>query len=326
MRSPFTGGETTLRTEERKLTFRKEQFTYIHQCYVCNDTGEAFTTTEQDEVNILQVYNQYRTKYGIPFPDDIRRIRLRYGLPASKMSRILGFGDNQYRLYENGDMPSETNGKILASIATTAVFKVFVENAKNQFPDDEYAKITKKIGDVANDEKAEYRDRLIFGNNGRNVFNGYAAQSYDKLRSTVLYLIKGCGETYITKMNKMLFYADFISYKRYGRGMTGLSYRAIQHGPVPTRWDRVYSLLDGIDNEERLLPSGICGYVLSSNDAPDMDCLSEEDKIILDEVIRTLGAMSASEISSLSHKEDAWIKYNQSSSLIPYSEAFFLND
>jgi len=326
MKSPFTGGKTTFHIENRQLIFRKEKFSYVHQCYICDDTGETFTTTEQDEVNISQVYNQYRTKYGIPFPDDIRKMRQRYGLSAAKMSQILGFGDNQYRLYENGTMPSETNGKILSSIAVPTVFKVFVENAKNQFSSVEYTKIMQKVGGTVSDKQIEYRDQLIFGGSGRNIHNGYAMQSYDKLRNTVLFLIRECGETYITKMNKLLFYADFMSYRKYGLGMTGLTYKAIQHGPVPTRWDRVYSLIEGLENEERMLPAGGCGYVLKAEEPIDTKYLGGNDIAVLNDVIDKFGAMSASEISSVSHEETAWIKYRLSDLLIPYSEAFFLND
>ena len=136
MQSPFTGGHATLRHELSELTFRKEKFQYVHQFYECDETKERFTTTALDEVNVGQVYNQYRAKYGIPFPDEIKRIRQRYGLPASKMSQILGFGDNQYRLYENGDMPSEANGKILMSIQNPHIFESFVTNARNQFEED----------------------------------------------------------------------------------------------------------------------------------------------------------------------------------------------
>ena len=148
MQSPFTGGHATLRHELSELTFRKEKFQYVHQFYECDETKERFTTTALDEVNVGQVYNQYRAKYGIPFPDEIKRIRQRYGLPASKMSQILGFGDNQYRLYENGDMPSEANGKILMSIQNPHIFESFVLNAKNQFEEDEYIKILDKVKDA----------------------------------------------------------------------------------------------------------------------------------------------------------------------------------
>lgn len=108
MRSPFTGGNATLRHEVSELAYRKETFKYVHLYYECDETKERFTTTELDEVNIGQIYNQYRAKYGIPFPDEIASLRKQYGLPAIKMSRILGFGDNQFRLYENGDMPKRS--------------------------------------------------------------------------------------------------------------------------------------------------------------------------------------------------------------------------
>src|SRR5574344_708068 len=145
MKSPFTGGETKLIKEHRELTFRKEKFSYMAHCYLCIDTGEHFTTTALDTLNINQVYNQYRVKYGIPFPDEIQKIRELYGLPASKMSEILGLGANQYRLYENGEMPSEAIGKTLKSIMNPTVFATYVRNAENQFEKKEYDRICEKL-------------------------------------------------------------------------------------------------------------------------------------------------------------------------------------
>ena len=75
MISPFTGGEVKFSHERRELTYRKEKFEYTALFYVCVDSGELFTTTELDTININQVYNQYRSKYGIPFPDEIKAIR-----------------------------------------------------------------------------------------------------------------------------------------------------------------------------------------------------------------------------------------------------------
>ena len=86
MTSPFTGGVATLHSEPSSLVFRKETFYFIHQFYECQDTHERFTTTEIDEANMAQVYNQYRAKYGIPFPEEIKRIRQHYALSATKMS------------------------------------------------------------------------------------------------------------------------------------------------------------------------------------------------------------------------------------------------
>lgn len=324
MKSPFTGGRVVLQKENSELVFRKEAFEYVSLFYLCEDTKERFTTTEIDEINLSQVYNQYRIKYGIPFPDEIKRIRRTYELSASKMSEILGFGDNQYRLYENGDMPSEANGKILSSIKEPAVFKVFVENAKNQFEVKEYEKICDKLKKALEYKQPSTREDLIFDSYCRSIYNGYATQSYSKLKNIILYFIEKCDNVFNTKMNKLLFYADFLSYKTYGRGMTGLAYRAIQFGPVPVRWDRVYSLIDGVYPEMVEFSSGICGTKLCSDLSPDCSSFTAEELSILEKVLDIFKSTSASQISELSHSEEAWSKYCNSTQMISYNEAFGL--
>src|SRR5260221_9174656 len=102
MKSPFTNGEATLKQEKKELEFRKDKFTVNQFFFKCDDIGEEFTTDELDQTNVNQLYNQYREKYGVPFPDEIKEIREQYGLSATKMSEILGFGVNSYRQYEGG--------------------------------------------------------------------------------------------------------------------------------------------------------------------------------------------------------------------------------
>ncbi|MBK6776787.1 MAG: hypothetical protein IPG74_13440 [Flavobacteriales bacterium] len=65
--------------EPRSLTFRKEEFHIIYHFYKDTD-GEQYTEEETDEVNINQVYNQYRDKYNLPFPDEIKAVRSKYDL------------------------------------------------------------------------------------------------------------------------------------------------------------------------------------------------------------------------------------------------------
>ena len=84
--------------EVRTANFRKEEYSYIHTGII-DENGDQWTTTELDEANLFQVYNQYRVRHAIPFPDEICAIRRHYGLSAAMMSRILGFGINQYRMY-----------------------------------------------------------------------------------------------------------------------------------------------------------------------------------------------------------------------------------
>ena len=145
MRSPFTGGNATLVEEKATTTYRGEVFLYTRYYYRCDDTGITFTDAETDGKGIEQIYSQYRKKYGIPTPEEIKAIRKQYGLSATAMSKILGIGDNQYGLYENGEMPTKNIGRMISSIDDKDIFCFYLKLAKNQFTEKEYNRILKKV-------------------------------------------------------------------------------------------------------------------------------------------------------------------------------------
>src|SRR5690606_13344119 len=120
-------------------------FEYNHKSYYCEESGESFTTTELDEFNLNQVYNQYRDKHNIPFPDQIIKLRKAYDLSASMMSKILGFGTNSYRNYEKGEVPSLVNANLINTVMNSIKsFKLLVD-LNNDLTDEEKSKILKKI-------------------------------------------------------------------------------------------------------------------------------------------------------------------------------------
>lgn len=123
MKSPFTGKEMTVCQETRIVNYRGERYNYTALYYLCEDSGERFTTTASDTEAMEQVYRQYRERHGIPSPEEIKAIRLKYRVSAAKMSRILGLGANQYRLYENGEMPSLSNARLITLVAEKGNFE-----------------------------------------------------------------------------------------------------------------------------------------------------------------------------------------------------------
>ena len=325
MKSPFTGGEVVPLAETKKAVFRKEEYEYTYLCYQCVDTKETFTTTQMDTVNTLQIYNIYRAIHGIPFPDEIKDVRDRYGLSASKMSKILGFGDNQYRLYENGEMPSIANGRVLKAIQSSGTFETFLDAAKDMIPENEYLKAKMCLKEYADQESIKgFMRNLIYGGSGRNQYNGYAMLSISKLKNVLLYFIEKFNGVFVTQMNKLLFYADFLSYRECGQAMTGLSFKAIQHGPVPNRWDRVYSLIDDIYQIEVENKNGNIGNKLVSDISCDRSSFSEEQLAVLDKVYAAFKNDTPSSISQKSHDELAWKENINSHSLIDFKYAFYL--
>ncbi|MFN5442317.1 MAG: type II TA system antitoxin MqsA family protein, partial [Flavobacteriia bacterium] len=127
MKSPLTGKEMLLKRESRVLTFRKEEYSVVYHYFLCEQSGETFTSTELDQINLQQLYNQYQQQHNLPFPEEIRQIRERYALSATKMSEILGFGVNSYRNYELGEVPNLSNGKLIQLAADPRKFQNLIE-------------------------------------------------------------------------------------------------------------------------------------------------------------------------------------------------------
>ena len=157
MKSPITGLEMKLTKEQRSMIFRKETFDIVFHYYQCEDSREQFTSAALDELNMNQVYNQYRDKFNIPFPDEINNIRSKYGLSASKMSEILGFGVNSYRQYEAGEIPSVANAKLIQ----------MVDDPQN------FMEMTVLCGTLDEKARVKYIQKAIFlaGEKKRNIFN-----------------------------------------------------------------------------------------------------------------------------------------------------------
>lgn len=142
MKSPFA--DVVLKHEAATVKFRGEEYSYTYSYYV-EPNGQRYTTTEIDEENVRQVYDQYRAKYGIPSPEEIKGIKECYGLSNAKLAAILGFGENQIANYLDGEVPSLSNGRTLAAIRNPLVMEVFVDNARSQIGDKAYDKIKGRI-------------------------------------------------------------------------------------------------------------------------------------------------------------------------------------
>ena len=300
--------------EVRTATFRKEGYSYIHTGIIDED-GEMWTTTEMDEANIFQVYNQYRLKHGIPFPDEITGIRKHYGLSAAKMAQILGFGINQYRMYEDGEVPSVSNARTIIAAREKDVFMSFVEASKSEMSEQEYLRIKKKVEVAIGNYKPIVQP---------SEYTGFRSLSTDKVANVVRLIISTIGSTFVTKMNKLLFYADFIHYKNHGYGITGITYKALPFGPVPEHWGTLYSSLPGIDMEEFVYPSGHSGIKLEATENTD-NILNESELSTIENACALFSNMSAGEISQTSHLEKGWIENKDTRSSISYQYAFSLN-
>lgn len=332
MKSPITGKEMTLQTEKHVMVFRKEKFEYYHRSYVCEESGVNLTTTELDEFNLNQVYNQYRDRYNIPFTDEIIAFRQKYDLTATMMSKILGFGVNTYRNYEKGEVPSVANGYLLSSVIER--FDAFerLVRRNNILSGTEKAKILKKIDKVIdqydeNKDEISYVDTLFEGRLA-GIYSGYVKPSMQKMANMVLYFADTVQPSE-TKMNKLLFYSDFLNFKNHACSISGAEYIAHKYGPVPSRWWGIFDYVseqDFIDTNVEHYGNGRIGtcFYRSNNRQFNSELFSDVELESLETVMNKFKGYTAKKIMEVSHEEKAWIDNEKTKGKIDYNYAFDL--
>jgi len=333
MKSPFTGGATELVREPKAFTFRKETFEIIYHSWKCVDTNEFFTTDELDQLNITQVHNKYREKHKIPYPDQIRLIRSKYELSATKMSELLGFGVNTWRNYESGEVPLISNGRLIKLAADPREFNKLVEIC-DVFSEKELQRIRVRLEHLIeleneSDEKL-LKHFLTFTKSGPNVFTGYREMQLNKLLNMIRYFAETV-QPLKTKLNKLLFYADFLNYKRTGFSISGSNYAAINLGPVPEAYDTLFEYFYrnkliqieyiNFDNRDNIGEK----FVPDPNRPFEQELFNTAELNALQYVAEYFKTMNSQDIIEMSHKENAWKMKSKDKSAVEYDYAFELS-
>lgn len=333
MKSPITSKEMKLQLESRSLDFRKESFDVAYHFYLCEESGEQFTTTEIEELNMIQLYNQYRGKHNLPFPDQISRIRAKYGLPATKMSEILGFGINSYRNYESGEVPSLANARLIQLADDPVKFKDLVDLTDNV--DEGFkAKLLKKIDGLIEEQENnlfsfEFRDYLL-GDYTSDQYSGYKKPSLSKLTEMVVFFSETL-EPWKTQLNKLLFYADFLIFKRTCFSMSGVRYRAINMGPVPNNFNSIFEYMVNNEDVDIRVTQFSWGegeqFKPNTNRKFNREVFDDIEFEVLEKVATKFKDFSTKEIVDYSHEEKAWIENEKDRKIISYKDyGFMLNE
>jgi hypothetical protein len=63
MKSPLTGREMKLVSEPSTMDYKGKTYNVIHHHYLCETTGEQFTTSELDEMNLLGLNKQVKLDF-----------------------------------------------------------------------------------------------------------------------------------------------------------------------------------------------------------------------------------------------------------------------
>ena len=135
----------------------------------------------------------------------------------------------------------------------------------------------------------------------------------------ISYIAESVSNLFKVKLMKMLWYGDALSFKRRGIAMTGMVYRHEPMGALPVGH---YSLMNLENLNIREEESNNYDLMLHIYPSKGMDyaVLTDEDRSILDDVIKKFKDFKAKDIIEYMHKEMAYTK-TKAGEIIPFSLA-----
>jgi hypothetical protein len=150
----------------------------------------------------------------------------------------------------------------------------------------------------------------------------------EKLAELILYVSGKCltHERFgATKLNKILFFSDFVFFKLHGKPITGVPYFKLENGPAPRCLIRVRESLqkdEALVIAPRFTTGGFVQHRPIPMRAPDLKEFSADEISIVDQVIDFLKDKSAEEVSELSHYYVIGWKMYELKEEIPYHSVF----
>lgn len=147
-----------------------------------------------------------------------------------------------------------------------------------------------------------------------------------KLEELILYISSKCqdhGKFGVTKLNKILYYSDFIAYAKRGKPVTGAEYFKIKFGPAPRPMKPTLNFMRENGDIAIVLKDTLAGTQKRPGALrlPDLDVFDAWELSIVDDVILALKDKSAEEVSDLTHYHVGW-KLANDGETIPYFTVF----
>ncbi len=290
----------------------------------CRSCGETFEDPTLPSDPHAKAYREYRKRHGMLQPEEIRGFREQNGLTQGELGKILGWGAITLSRYENGALQTEAHEKAFRlAMEPHNLLRLLEEAPEGAVDERKKARIVHGIRAMEEETctlERIYADR--FGRYEPDEFSGYRKLDLEKLLNAIIYFCK--GGVLKTKLNKLLFYADFKHFKEYAVSITGVRYARLPFGPVPDRYEYYFAALiheeKAIKMDEVIYPDGHYGEEFSAELEPKLSAFTDSELKILATVKEFFRDFNAKRISEFSH-EEAGYQNTATGQLISYEFA-----
>lgn len=311
---------------QEKSEFKNTPVTYNALYEFCKNTGEYLQNEDLIKANDISFKDAYRSKMNLLTSSEVMAVRDKYRVSQKDFSDILGWGQATMTRYENHQVQDEAHDEILRKLDSDPKWFIELLN-KNQeaISKKAFSKYLIRANELFAGETDIYLTDSIYAMYAKYFGNGDLTGECDlnltKTVEAINYIAKNVDNLFKVKLMKILWYSDFLNYKRYRHSITGLVYCSLQMGAVPVGRDQIISL-KGVCFDE-ILVGGDLAYKFKAVEGFQIKALSHEDIKTIDDVIKKYGHMTKNKIVEVMHLEEAYqrternhpISYKYASSL-----------
>lgn len=303
----------------------------VSKKFYCVNCEKEIKTKEtiQENLNAARLKYEELNKYSAEY---LKKIRKDLNLSQTLFAKLISVGEATIKRYES---KKTTPGKAVLKIykdleKDPSIAVSLYEKNKANLNSNERTKIELELSKMGLFKGSELLQEL-------NEF--YSAQLYsnkeverfypDKTIKLIQYFSNNENRGVLkTKLMKLLWYSDFLMYKKFKKSITGLTYSCYPFGPVPYK----HNFLIGYANKENFInikeeesANGYTRINIISNENIDLSSnFTQEEKEVIEHVANTFANYSSKDISDFSHEEDAW-KETPEREVISYKYAEKLN-
>lgn len=263
----------TISEKKMEGTIKGEKYFYFGKEAHCVDCGSEIYVAEVNDFNLKALYDAYREKNNIVSLEVILAIPEKYAIGKRPLSLLLGWGEQTFSRYCDGDMPTKQYSEILQKLYDDPTY--YAETLENN-------KCNLKT--TASYEKSK---RAVSELLGRTEI------TKTKIDLAIEYLLSQCEDITPLALQKALYYIQGFHYAFYKTFLFSEECEAWVHGPV---YRDIYFRY----RDYRFDP-------IEGNEEFDDSVFSSSEKAILDSVIKNICCYSGKVLEGFTHSETPWL-------------------
>ncbi|OMF28679.1 hypothetical protein BK133_18685 [Paenibacillus sp. FSL H8-0548] len=318
--------EVQIKEREALLTYGDESFSVIEVFAACMACGQEVSDEELDSLTLRRLQQAYELKHTY-HAEGIKKIRLYFGFTQPVFAKILNIGLSTLKRYERGgSSPDVTQMGIfkLLKYAPENMLKFYETNLLNLLPSEKEIvekRFLELFGESEYERSCYHLFETIYKPFENSISNGDVHFHTNKFLNMILFFTQ--HGVLKTKLMKLLWYSDFLHFKRFQSSISGVTYIHKPYGPVPKEYEAVLAYMESSGQIAILVEEGDDGYTrisITSQRQLQDEWFSPAEFQTLSEIVTYFESFGSREISDYAHRTSAWLE-TVDDQIIEYSYA-----